>query len=184
MPANGDASLILAEQLIAAKLNLANGADASAIVESIIDADNLLATQPGQLPYQIAPSSPLGQQMVAVAAALDRYNNSCRAGGQKVVLTCPDAPVPALKAGDASGSHDDAVTISDAIAVINYIGTLASSPDTTNAAGARYGSDVDADGIPDGAEYDGSQWNAPDGRVSIADVIFVLSHVGDSCLGP
>ena len=184
MAANGDASLILADQLIAAKLNLANGADASAIVQSIIDADNLLAAQSGQLPYQIAPSSPLGQQMVAVAAALDRYNNSCRPGGQKLNLSCPDAPTPALSTANPTGSHDDGVTISDAIAVINYVGTLASSPNTTNSWGARYGSDLDGDGIPDGAEYDGSQWNAPDGRVNIGDVIFVLSHVGDICIGP
>src|ERR1700693_592373 len=70
-----DASLILAHQLIAAKLNIANGADPAPISATIADADALLCTFTGKLPYQVKPSSPVGKQMVADASALDQYNN-------------------------------------------------------------------------------------------------------------
>lgn len=71
----GDASLILADQLIAAKLNIANGSDPTPISATISDADTLLAAQPGKLPYHIATSSQTGQLMVNDASTLDNYNN-------------------------------------------------------------------------------------------------------------
>jgi hypothetical protein len=41
-PARGNGLLILAHQLIAAKLNIANGADPSAVQQTITDADNMI----------------------------------------------------------------------------------------------------------------------------------------------
>lgn len=74
---NADASLILAKQLIAAKLNVANNSkNWPLIVPVIAQADALLCAFAGTLPYQVAPNSAPGQQLVAVAAQLDAYNNS------------------------------------------------------------------------------------------------------------
>ena len=75
-PPGGDASLILADQLIAAKLNLANGSDPTPISATITDADSLLSQfGSNRLPYNVQTSSAIGQQMVNDANVLDRYNN-------------------------------------------------------------------------------------------------------------
>ena len=71
----GDASLILADQLIAALLNIANGSDPTSISATITSANALLATFSGKLPYNVPPSSPVGQQMISLAQTLDSYNN-------------------------------------------------------------------------------------------------------------
>src|SRR5262249_3006081 len=75
-PVRGDASLILADQLIAAKLNIANGSAPAPVSPTIADTDSLLS-QFGttRLPYSVKTSSPIGQQMVHDANALDSYNN-------------------------------------------------------------------------------------------------------------
>jgi hypothetical protein len=68
-----DASLILAHQLIAALLSIANGSDPTPIVATIADANSLLT---GCLvPCGVKPSSSLGQQMTADATLLDQYNS-------------------------------------------------------------------------------------------------------------
>jgi hypothetical protein len=72
-PVKGDASIILAYQLIAAKLNIANGSDPTPIAATIATADGLL--DGCMLPCNVKPSSPLGMQMTAAAAILDQYNN-------------------------------------------------------------------------------------------------------------
>ena len=74
-PTRGDASLILAKQLIAAKLNIENGSDPAPVSAEIADSDALLATFTGKLPYGVHASTPAGQQMVALGAVLDDYNN-------------------------------------------------------------------------------------------------------------
>jgi hypothetical protein len=71
-----DASLILAFQLIAAKLNLAQGSDAMPIAGTVADADQRLSAYPGKLPYKVAPSSAAGQGMVSDGSTLDSYNNA------------------------------------------------------------------------------------------------------------
>jgi len=63
-----DASLILAPQLIAAKLNIAHGSDPTPINSTLTDADNLLSGFVGNLPYGVRPSSTTGQAMTIVAA--------------------------------------------------------------------------------------------------------------------
>jgi hypothetical protein len=71
---DGDASLILARQLIAAKLSAAGGVS-SAVMDSLISAgDALLASFPGKLPYNIEPSSDDGQSMTALGNTLDSFN--------------------------------------------------------------------------------------------------------------
>jgi hypothetical protein len=75
-PSTGDASLILAKQLIAAKLNIAsNTVQVPAVTAAITDADSLLSGFSGKLPYHVAPSSTTGQLMVSDATVLDIYNN-------------------------------------------------------------------------------------------------------------
>jgi len=74
-PPGGDASVILAHQLIAAKLNVANGADPTPISATISDADRLLSGFTGKLPYHVPPSSATGQAMVNDADVLDSYNS-------------------------------------------------------------------------------------------------------------
>lgn len=90
-PTRGDASLILVKQLIAAKLNVANGSDDAPIATELADADGLLAPLPGRLPYGVRPSTDLGGRMTPIAETLDAYNNK---------LLTPDC---AEAAGAASG---------------------------------------------------------------------------------
>lgn len=70
-----DASVILARQLIAAKLNLANGSDPASISGTIAHADGILSNFSGKLPFKVKPSSIAGQAMVADAGVLDNYNS-------------------------------------------------------------------------------------------------------------
>jgi hypothetical protein len=70
-----DASLILADQLIAAKLNIANGADGTPVSSTIADADAVLSLYTGKLPYRARPNTTNGQRMVNDAATLNNYNN-------------------------------------------------------------------------------------------------------------
>jgi hypothetical protein len=70
-----DASLILARQLIAAKLNIANGSDPAPTSGTVADADSLLSGLSGKLPYKVKPSSTTGQAMVNDASMLGSYNS-------------------------------------------------------------------------------------------------------------
>jgi len=70
-----DASLILADQLIAAKLNIANGSDPTPVASTIADADALLATFTGKLRYGVRTNSATGLAMVNDASMLGSYNN-------------------------------------------------------------------------------------------------------------
>ena len=74
-PSRGDASIILAKQLIAAKLNIAAGSDPTPISSTITHADSLLSMFSGKLPYHVKPSSAIGQMMVSDGNTLDNYNN-------------------------------------------------------------------------------------------------------------
>jgi hypothetical protein len=72
---NADASLILADQLIAAKLNIASGADGTPVTSRIAHADAVLSLYPGKLPYRIRPNTTNGLRMVNDANTLNSYNN-------------------------------------------------------------------------------------------------------------
>jgi len=69
-----DASMILAKQLIAAKLNIAAGSDPAPINTQISQADTLLSGFIGKLPYQIKTKSAIGKQMLDLAAILEQYD--------------------------------------------------------------------------------------------------------------
>ncbi len=75
-PPKGDASLILADQLIAAKLNIANGSNSAPVSSTITDADSLLSGFTGKLPYNVKTSSATGQAMVTDGGVLDSYNST------------------------------------------------------------------------------------------------------------
>lgn len=69
-----DASLILAYQLIAAKLNVANGIDPIPLGTAISDGEYLLSLYNGKLPYMVASSTPNGQNMIGIALFLESFN--------------------------------------------------------------------------------------------------------------
>ncbi len=74
-PTRGDASIILARQLIAAKLNVENGSNPDPVTETIDAADVLLSEFPGRLPYGVRTFTPKGKEMLRFARVLDAYNN-------------------------------------------------------------------------------------------------------------
>ncbi|MCK5291155.1 MAG: SBBP repeat-containing protein [Thermoplasmata archaeon] len=74
-PPRGDASVILAQQLIATELNVANGSNLPPIIAEIDEANRLLVAFSGKLPFGVKPSSLEGGNMTLVADALDAYNN-------------------------------------------------------------------------------------------------------------
>jgi hypothetical protein len=55
-----DASLQLADQLIAAKLNIANGSDPAPVSSTITHADSLFSAFTGKLPYKVKTTSTSG----------------------------------------------------------------------------------------------------------------------------
>jgi hypothetical protein len=75
----GDASLILAHQLIAALLNVANGAVPSAAVQQAInDAQAWMTANKGSnaaLPYGVPAGSTAGNQATALTDTLDSFNS-------------------------------------------------------------------------------------------------------------
>jgi hypothetical protein len=69
-----DASLILAQQLIAAKLNLANGASSCPIASTVAAADALIGARHIPIVPKITPATAVGNQMVSLAGPLGQYN--------------------------------------------------------------------------------------------------------------
>jgi hypothetical protein len=76
-----DASVILARQMIAAKLNIAAGSDPAPVQSLITDGDALLATFQGKLPYDVKSNSGMGQSMVSISNVLDDYNKGYLTAG-------------------------------------------------------------------------------------------------------
>ena len=72
-PVKGDASVILAKQLITAFLNLANGSSPAPVCNLIADANSALGSC--SLPCGIKPNTAAGQTMIDVANNLQMYNN-------------------------------------------------------------------------------------------------------------
>jgi hypothetical protein len=69
-----DASISLAQQVIAARLNEANGAAPGPMLQPSMVADTLFAGFSGKLPYRILPNTAAGQQMMNLALGLSSYN--------------------------------------------------------------------------------------------------------------
>jgi RHS repeat-associated protein len=90
-PAKGDASIILATQLIAAKLNVAMGANPQPVSAALARADVLLGAFRSRLPYGTKSNTPVGSEMAAVAAILAQYNAGLVPGSCGVANTAPVA---------------------------------------------------------------------------------------------
>lgn len=86
-PNRGDASLYLAQQLIATKLNILRGSDPTSINDAVALADQLLALYPDQLPFDIAKDDPNRDLMIAVAQQLDEFNAPPFLTGDVVLTT-------------------------------------------------------------------------------------------------
>jgi len=69
-----DASVILAYQLIAAKLNLANGSNPCSFAATIAEADALIGGRTIPITPKITPNTDEGQQMVSLAHTLEQSN--------------------------------------------------------------------------------------------------------------
>jgi subtilisin len=87
-----------------------------------------------------------------------------------------------------AGSRNGAIGIADVIAILPWIGAVNNG--APNANGNDYDSDTNANGVEDGAEYDrlpsvtpGQPWRsgAPNGVVTLSDVLVVLAQVGTNC---
>jgi hypothetical protein len=78
-PSEDDASVVLARQLIVARLESASGASAASLAD-ILTADDLLSATSGKLPYGVRPSTFYGQGMIWVAASLARSHPDCDGG--------------------------------------------------------------------------------------------------------
>jgi len=98
-----------------------------------------------------------------------------------------DVPVPALKPG-VTGTKNGAITMSDVLAITSFVGTYNNGP--PNSGGYDYDTDINGNGIEDGAEYDRipnpdttKPWIAgpPNGLVSIQDMLVANVAVGDAC---
>jgi len=76
-----DASLILAAQLISAKLSIANGSDACPIQSTIAAADALIGSRTIPIVPKVTPNTGDGPQMVSLGAALDQYNSDALTPG-------------------------------------------------------------------------------------------------------
>jgi hypothetical protein len=76
-PPGGDASLILAHQLITTLLDAASGAGQAPIGAVVVQAQAWMSANGGgkPLPYGIPASSAAGAKAVALASQLDAYNN-------------------------------------------------------------------------------------------------------------
>ena len=99
-----------------------------------------------------------------------------------------DVPAPALRPSNTTGVRNKVVSIQDVISILFYVGTTEAG--AANANGANYTSDLDLNGIEDGAEYDRSPapipakpWRSgpPNKVVNIGDAIIALNQVGLNC---
>jgi len=93
-PPRGDATYILAHQLIAAKLNIAGGADPSAVATTITAADTWLTDHP----LGSNPRGPARAVGIALAGTLDEYNS-----GEIGPGPCGEDTIPPA-CGDITGS--------------------------------------------------------------------------------
>jgi hypothetical protein len=86
-PPTGDASLIMAHQLIAAMLNIASGGDPLVASGVIAQANASFAAYPGKLPYRVDPVSADGLMMVSLGSVLDNYNSGLLSTGCNMTAT-------------------------------------------------------------------------------------------------
>ena len=86
-PGNGngaDATILLADQLITAKLSIANGTSGTPIASTITHADGLLSVYSGFLPYNVHVNTTAGHAMVTDAGILGNFNSGSMTTGCSV----------------------------------------------------------------------------------------------------
>src|SRR5262249_47152093 len=76
-----DVSLALAHQLIAARLNVANGSDPAPVASGLEHADTLLSKYSGKLPYGVERGSTAGHIMFRNTTLLSDYNHGSLSSG-------------------------------------------------------------------------------------------------------
>jgi len=146
-------------------------------------------------PWIADGTGPEGAMAGADACDPDDDNNGCTdirepgltpARSPLVPWDFADMWTPALPAGGTpSGGRNGAVTLADVSAALVWVGAADGSGMNIN--GRDYDSDVNANGVEDGAEYDRTPGAtsglsaAPDGAVSLQDVSVTLAQVGDAC---
>jgi hypothetical protein len=96
-PAGGNGLLILMHQLIAAKLNIANGADGSAVATDIANADALIGSLS---PPPIGTDTLSPASVNAIATDLDNYNNGLLGPGH-----CADTPTHPTTWGSVKSTY-------------------------------------------------------------------------------
>ncbi len=69
------ASTILAQRLIATKLNIEYGSDPDPITATVGSAGAQLSAYPGLLPYEVKKTTPAGRAMVQDANIMANYNS-------------------------------------------------------------------------------------------------------------
>ena len=86
---NNDASLALAFELAAAKLNVANGSDPIAVRNALLDSDRLLAEYNTRLPYATGLEGETARLMLDNASVLEFYNS------RQLTPNCVEVNIPA-----------------------------------------------------------------------------------------
>jgi len=80
------------------------------------------------------------------------------------------------------------ISIADTIAILQYVGTNATSPNSPNSNHKTYAGDDNVDGISNGLTFDRSPAatfsGPPNGAVTIADAIGNLNQIGANCSTP
>ncbi|GIK40830.1 MAG: hypothetical protein BroJett011_46630 [Chloroflexota bacterium] len=82
---DGDATYILAHQLLAAKLNILNGADPSSVTNTVVEADDWL----NEHPLGSNPSNPDREAGIKLSETLDKYNRGLIGPGR-----CAPSQIP------------------------------------------------------------------------------------------
>jgi hypothetical protein len=97
-----------------------------------------------------------------------------------------DVPVPANPDPIPNGPKNQAVSLTDALAILLYVGASDGGP--INGNGVDYDSDKNQDGVDDGRDYDRTpSWpfsGAPNGAINLGDVLAALAQGGHHCAGP
>ena len=134
-PPQGDASLILAHQLIAAKLNAANGKDTTVAAGVITQGDTVLAGYTGRLPYNVPPADANGQTLVNLSTILTSYNEGLLTLG--CTLTATASPTGTLTVTPATATITPTLTTTPATATPQGtpVPTLTVTPTATTQAG-------------------------------------------------
>lgn len=133
-PSEGDASLILAKQLIAAKLNAAQGLDTTVVSGVIAQGDSVLAGFTGKLPYGLPPSDATGQTLVNLGTILVSYNE-----GQ---LTVGCALPPTLTPTPEATVESTPESTPEATATVTPEATLEVTPEATPESTAQPGTSI------------------------------------------